>query len=187
MKLKKKQREKNTKITSKKILVEAASLISKNGIKSFSILKISENLSMSHANIYRHFRSKNILTLEIGRMLFNEIQNSSKLVLNVKFENKIDFLATFIIITREAILNNFKTTETLSILKELVKYKPEVLDEYEKYNIKIIQKITGFNKSKSSIILNAFDKFINPIIIFSYKNKDVDHRIYTLCTLLLKN
>jgi len=181
----KRTRQDDTKITQSAILKAAEEVISQKGYDGLSVKKVAQSLSMSHANIYRHFSSKGDLIAAVAASWMKDMRDSSEAA--ISFDGPPEGRLTALILNIRAQLRlRSQNSAAIDIYRFVLKHRPEDALLHQRHRRALFGTILGKSKLEASIIEDALRYFTDPATFLDAEGGDTQIRIENLCRFLMK-
>jgi len=173
----KRTRQDDTKITQSAILKAAEEIISQKGYDGLSVKKVAQSLSMSHANIYRHFSSKGDLIAAVAASWMKDMRDSSEAA--ISFDGPPEGRLTQLRLRSQ-------NSAAIDIYRFVLKHRPEDALLHQRHRRALFGTILGKSKLEASIIEDALRYFTDPATFLDAEGGDTQIRIENLCRFLMK-
>lgn len=180
-----KTRETDTEKTRQQIIAATDALISEEGLSATSVSAVARSLGMSHANVYRHFKSRDDLLIAVAETWMAETRKACEQaydpVLSVA-EN----LAALVLTIRAQLFRRADNIAALDLYHFAVANMPEAAVAHHKHRAALVSKIIG-RPEYTIAVLDALQAFTDPNLFLATQSDGTNERVKNLCALLAKH
>lgn len=179
-----KTREANTEKTRRLIIAATNDLISKKGLSSTSVSAVARAMGMSHANVYRHFKSRDDLLIAVAEKWMAETRAACEASYDPK-ASIADNLAALVLAIRAELFRRADNIAALDLYHFALRNMPDAAIAHHKHRAALVTKIIG-RPDQTMTLLDALRGFTSPDMLLATQTGDTAERIKQLCTLLAK-
>ena len=187
------RRENDTSKTKALILASASKALVEKGMDGLTISGLARDLDMSHANVYRHFRSREDLVLAIADHWMREMRIACEASIQAS-GTPAHRLTQLILTIRNQITLRAENPNAAEIYSFVREKCPDRAIAHHAHRKKLIVEILKHGVSADSasaqkgadIVIAAIEGFVNPFLIAAMADKDLKLTIKQLCRVLVK-
>ncbi|WP_261809827.1 TetR/AcrR family transcriptional regulator [Levilactobacillus humaensis] len=174
--------------TREKILMTAESLIMQTGNAEVTLSEIAQQLGMTHAALYKHFKNKQDLWAAVATAWFNrDILSQTQIDPNQSQKDQLhDWLWAFVSAKKQAATSN---PQMFALNTRYVDNHPQVLRQVLTNAYRDIDRIMGYHDAhyeRAEAILSTLTVFTLPTFKDTWETPDYQHR-FELNWSLIKN
>jgi len=177
-----KTRETDTEKTRRQIIAATDALISEKGLTATSVSAVARSLGMSHANVYRHFKSRDALLIAVAETWMAETRTACEQVYNPAL-SVVENLAALVLAIRAQLFRRADNIAALDLYHFAVANMAEAAIAHHKHRAGLVAKITG-RPEHTIAVLDALRAFTDPDLLVSTEAKNTKERVGSLCALL---
>jgi AcrR family transcriptional regulator len=180
-----KSRETDTAKTRHQIIAATDALISKKGLSATSVSAVARALGMSHANVYRHFKSKDDLLTAVAETWMAETRAACE---NAYDANACiaDNLAALVLAIRAELFRRADNIAALDLYHFALGNMPDAAIAHHRHRAQLVARIIG-KPEHTMPILDALRAFTNPDLLLVTEAEDTSDRVKQLCKLLAQS
>ena len=175
-------READTAKTRQHIIAATDILISKKGLSATSVSAVARMLEMSHANVYRHFKSRNDLLIAVAETWMSETRTACEKTYDPN-ASVADNLEALVFAIRTELLRRADNVAALELYHFALEHMPDSALEHHKHRASLVAKIIGASEPTVPV-LNALRAFTDPVLLLATESEDITNQISDLCRLL---
>lgn len=177
-----KVRETDTEKTRRQIIAATDTLISQKGLSATSVSAVARALGMSHANVYRHFKSRDALLIAVAETWMAETRAACEAAYDPA-RSVADNLAALVLTIRAELFRRADNIAALDLYHFAVANIPNAAIAHHKHRAALVVKIIG-QPEHAMAVLDALRAFTAPELLVSTQAEDTSDRVYSLCALL---
>ncbi|MEM8837583.1 MAG: helix-turn-helix domain-containing protein [Pseudomonadota bacterium] len=177
-----KRRETDTSKTRSKIIEATDRLIGEKGLDATSVSAVARSLDMSHANVYRHFKSRGDLLVAVAETWMAETRKASEDAIDLN-RTEEDNLVALVLAIRAEMFRRSNNMAALDLYHFALREMPQQAIHHHKHRAQLITQITGA-PDKTPAVLDALRAFTDPNLILATEGPDTSARIREVCRLL---
>lgn len=185
---KRRTREADTAKTRQQIIATTALVISEEGLSATSVSAVARVLGMSHANVYRHFKSRDDLLIAVAETWMSETRAASEQAYDPE-ATVADNLLSLVLAIRAELFRRADNAAALDLYHFALEHMPGSAGAHHKHRASLVAKIIG-SPEFTAPVLNALRGFTDPTLLVATESEDTARQISDLCGLLeagLKN
>lgn len=175
-------READTAKTRQQIIDATDLLISQKGLSATSVSAVARMLGMSHANVYRHFKSRDELLIAVAKMWMSETRAACEKAYDAS-ASVAENLETLVTAIRAELLRRADNVAALELYHFALEHMPESAAAHHKHRASLVAKIVGASE-RAAPVLNALRVFTEPMLIKATETEGITNQISDLCRLL---
>ena len=175
-------READTAKTRQQIIAATNLLISKKGLSATSVSAVARVLGMSHANVYRHFKSRDDLLIAVAETWMSETRAACEKAYDSN-ATVADNLEALVCAIRTELLRRADNMAALELYHFALEHMPDSALAHHKHRASLVAKIIGASKPAAPV-LNALRGFTDPVLLLATESEDITNQIGDLCRLL---
>lgn len=178
-------RETDTAKTRQKIVSATDDLISENGLAATSVSAVARALGMSHANVYRHFKSRDALLIAVAETWMRETRAACE----ASYDSDASIgenLERLVLAIRAQLFRRAKNVAALDLYHFALREMPQAAMAHHAHRAGLVTQITGRADCTISI-LDALRGFTDPDLLLATEGEDTRDRVRALCKLLETN
>jgi len=179
-----KKRESDTAKTREQLVQIADDLIAQHGLSAMSVSAVAREMGMSHANIYKHFRSKDDLIAAVALSWMGEMQNACETAVDCE-DSPAERLAQLVLTIRSQMLKRAKNIGALDLYQFAREKLPEAAAAHHRHRLNLVTRLTG-DPEVSLAVLDGLRGFTDPHLLVETEERGVDARIQRLTSLLAR-
>ncbi|MEM6683902.1 MAG: TetR/AcrR family transcriptional regulator [Pseudomonadota bacterium] len=145
---------------------------------------IARSLGMSHANVYRHFKSRDALLIAVAETWMAHTRAACEQAYQPK-ASTADNLAALVFTIRSELLKRADNIAALDLFHFALDQMPQAAKAHHQHRKALISKIIG-GAEHATTVLDALRGFIDPDLLLATQAADTDERVKQLCSLLAK-
>ena len=185
-------RENDTSKTRRLILARGGQALAAHGLEELTISGLARALGMSHANIYRHFRSRDDLILQIADEWMREMRTRCERAASAEGSAE-DRLTRLVEAVRNQVLERAKHPEAMTIHEFVLRQRPEDVRKHYAHRRDLVAEIIAGGRNVSATVradadalIDALQAFTNPRLIYASDDHSVEKRIRRVVQILLQ-
>ena len=175
-------RENDTTKTRQKIIEATDALISEKGLAASSVSAVARTLGMSHANVYRHFKTKDALLMAVAETWMQETRDACEDAFD-RHAAIDQNLANLVLAIRKELFRRAKNVAALDLYHFALKHMPDAAVEHHKHRAGLVDRITQ-SPRHTPVLLDALRSYIDPNLLLATESPDTIDRINKLCAFL---
>lgn len=179
-----KARETDTSRTRHSIVDTATTLIAEKGLKGTSVSAVARKLGMSHANVYRHFSSRDALLKAVANRWMQEMREACEAGVDAEMV-KSEKLFAFVIAIRDQLTKRAVNPTALDLYDFALQEMTEDARAHHAHRTKIVSDIVGPDIDTTAV-LDALRGFTDPHLLLPTSAIATPQRIRKLCDLLCR-
>ena len=179
-----KTRETDTSKTRHSIVDAANTLIAEKGLKGTSVSAVARKLGMSHANVYRHFSSRDALLKAAAKGWMKEMRDACQAAVGAKTVNA-EKLSALVIAIRDQLTKRAVNPAALDLYDFALREMEQDVKYHHAHRAGIVSDIVGPD-TDTTAVLDALRGFTDPHLLFATDVIAAPERIRKLCDLLCR-
>lgn len=176
-------RESNTLITRNRIVDCASELITSEGLGKMSVSAVARRLGMTHANIYRHFDSKNSLVEAVAKDWMQGMRTAYVEAIE-QAETIEDKLKAYVISVRAQLRLHERGDGGLDLYRHVQNQLPDLAYEHLEHRYNTFE--TFLSHEIITPILDSLAIFTDPIAFKHITPGEIEGRVSDVCRYLAK-
>lgn len=177
-----KTRETDTAKTRHQIIAATDALISTKGLSTTSVSAVARALGMSHANVYRHFKSRDDLLIAVAETWMAETRAACEDAYDAD-ALIADNLAALVLAIRAELFRRADNIAALELYHFALGNMPEAATAHHRHRAHLVARIIG-TPEHTMPILDALRAFTDPDLLLATEAEDTSDRVKQLCKLL---
>lgn len=177
-------RETDTQKTRQQIIAATDALISQKGLSATSVSAVARALGMSHANVYRHFKSRDDLLIAVAEIWMAETRAACEAAYDPQAPIA-DNLAALVLAIRAELFRRADSVAALDLYHFALKTMPDAAIAHHKHRAALVTRIIG-RPDQTIPVLDALRGFTDPDLLLATQAEDTVERVNRLCTFLAK-
>lgn len=177
-----KVRQPNTDLTRQQIVDAADRLIEQEGLNAASVSAVARSLGMSHANVYRHFKSKSELLAAVAIKWMGEMRSACE---DMSHDTgcAADRLTDFVVRIRAELMRRERNHSALALYRYALHEMPSEAQAHHAHRSNLIARIVGSTEAVPAIV-DALRVFTDPQVLAQDPSRIPKERIRAVCVLL---
>ncbi len=179
---KRRTREADTAKTRRQIIATTDSLISDEGLAATSVSAVARALGMSHANVYRHFKSRDDLLMAVAETWMSETRTATEHAYDpdaAVAEN----LTSLVLAIRKELFRRADNVAALDLYHFALEHMPVSAAAHHRHREALVVKIIPAPEY-AGIVLNALRVFTDPMLLLATESEETTNHVSDLCRLL---
>lgn len=177
-------READTQKTRQQIIAATDALISEKGLSATSVSAVARALGMSHANVYRHFKSRDDLLIAVAETWMAETRAACEAAYDPEAPIA-DNLTALVMAIRAELFRRADNVAALDLYHFALKTMPDAAIAHHKHRAALVTRIIG-DPGHTIPVLDALRGFTDPDLLLATQADNTAERVRGLCTLLAK-
>lgn len=175
-------RETDTAKTRRAMIDAADNLIAENGLKGTSVSSVARKLGMSHANVYRHFESRDALLEAVAQSWMTEMRAACEKAVSSQTTPDQKMTALVLAIRRQ-LFARARNAAALDLYDFVLRTMPGEAKAHHAHRFGLVSEIIGPTMDTTAV-LDGLRCFIDPYLLHATEAPDTAERVKSLCNLL---
>ena len=179
-----KLREPDTSKTRQSIVDAADAIIAERGLNGTSVSAVARALGMSHANVYRHFSSRDAVLKAVADSWMRDMQTACEEAVQA-CETQPEKLAALVFAIRSQLKERSLNPVALDLYKFAREEMPEQARAHHAHRGALVTAILGRDEH-TSVVLDALRGFTDPFLLSETSDTSTEQRVRDLTEFLCR-